>query len=115
MFHSRQHLITWLQDNLTDRVLRNLLEGGGKLELLGGFQPLPGSSLGLAGWIVALTSYRTGQCYYVCIGINEDTGQPRWWRTDQVDWRNWDGGESENPLYCGDNSEVYRRWQNENL
>ena len=112
MFHSRQHLIQWLQENLTDRVLQNLLQGGGKLELLGGFSPLPSSSL--SGWIVALTSYTTGRGHYICIGVDEETGFVRWWQTEEVDWQNWDGDKSKNPLYCGDNPEAYRRWKNRN-
>jgi len=113
MFHSRQHLIQWLQDNLTDRVLQNLLQGGGKLELFGGFSPLPNSSL--SGWIVALTSYQTGQGHYICIGADEETGQCRWWQTEEVDWMCWDGDKAANPLYCGDNPENYREWKNERI
>lgn len=112
MFHSRQHLISWLQDNLTDRVLQNLLQGGGEFELLGGFSPLPSSSN--SGWIVSLTSYRTGKAYYICIGIDKETGQARWWRIKEVKWQNWDGGNSMNPLYQGDNPGAYKRWKNGN-
>ena len=116
MFHNRQHLFQWLNDNLTnltDRVLHNLLQGGGQTELLGGFDPLPGSKG--PGWIVKLTSYRTGQTYYVCIGVSELTGQPRWWRTEaeKVCWQDWGGEKSKNPLYRGDDPERYRRLKNE--
>lgn len=106
MFHNKQHLIQWLQDNLTDHVLQSLIQHG-ELELLGGFDPLPGSSN--PGWIVALTSYRTGKTYYICIGIDKDTGQPRWWRTEKVKWQNWDGDKSKNSLYCGDVPNKYRQ------
>jgi hypothetical protein len=114
MFHSRQHLISWLQDNLSDRVLQNLLQGGGELELLGGFSPLPGSSN--PGWIVSLTSYQTGQAHYICIGVCQKTGKIRWWKTKGVEWKNWDGNKTENPLYQGDNPEIYKRWlKNESM
>ena len=113
MFHNRQHLFQWLTDNLTDRVLQNLLQGSGQAELLGGFCPLPGSTN--PGWIVGLTSYRTGQTYYVCIGVNEETGKVRWWRTKGVQWENWDGDKSENKLYQGDDPEKYWRLKNESV
>jgi len=109
MFHSRQHLIQWLQDNLTDRLLQNILQRG-QLELLGAFNPLPGSSI--PGWIVVLTSYITGQGHFICIGVDEKNGSVRWWRTKEVNWQNWDGDKSSNSLYYGDNPEAYREWKN---
>jgi len=106
MFHNKQHLFQWLTDNLSDRVLQNLLQGGGQAELLGGFSPLPGSTK--PGWIVALTSYRTGKVYYVCVGVSE-AGKAHWWRAKGVQWENWDGGGAIKTLYRGDDPEKYKR------
>lgn len=100
MFHYRQQLINWLIKNVKDRVLFNALESG-TVELLGGFERLPGSSA--SGWIVRLmTTYNTE--YLIAITATDPI---RWYRIQEVDWSTWSGNKSKHPLYQGDDPEKY--------
>jgi len=103
MVHHRQQLLNWLSKNLQDRVLLNALEYG-TVELLGGFNKLPGSST--PGWIVKLIT-ANGKKHFVAIASNPLC----WFRIKSVPWKNWDGDRSSNPLYQGDNPRRYLLWK----
>ena len=108
MIHHRQQLINFLEQNVTDRVLQNAMNRG-RVELLGGFNPLIGS---LPGWVVAITSY--WKTTYN-IGIIEDVniGKLQWFRLTRIPWKNWDGDKSKNKLYQGDNPKKYQKLKND--
>lgn len=103
---TRQHLIQWLVDNVTDRILQNALNGG-KVESFGWFNSLP--YINTPGFIVSVTSYRQST-YLIAVGFKEITGVPFWFRIEglnNVTWSNWKGGTDK--LHQGDFPEKYRR------
>ena len=109
MVHHKQQLLKFLEQNIKDRVLQNVLDSG-VVEFLGGFRPLLKD---IPGWIVQLTS-----CHNTVynIGIFEDIniGKLRWFRLTEIPWENWVGDKSENRLYQGDKPEKYLELKNDN-
>ena len=100
MIHCRQHLMNWLVKESKDDVLLNnaLLESGNRVELLGTFDPLPGSKN--PGWLVDVTSYR-GRKDLIAI-VKDYLGRPiRWHIAGGIDWDNWKGP-SDDALIGGD-------------
>jgi hypothetical protein len=96
MLHTRQELINWIHQNVTDPVIQHLLEWG-RVENLGGFDPLPTSKN--PGWVVKITS-RSGRVWFVAVGVKNY--QLYWFRLKEVDWGNWVGENAKNELYRGD-------------
>lgn len=106
---TRQHLIEWLDNNVTDRVLKNVLNGG-KVEAYGWFDQLPYTET--PGFIVALTSYRK-KTYIVAVSFREVTADPYYFRIKDVPWSKWKGWNYPDELRRGDNPEKYRRIKDE--
>ena len=102
MIHCRQHLISWLLKNVTDRVLQNALESGG-VENLGWFDPLPTSDA--AGFLIRLTSVHS-TTYIVAVAAGP-CGKYRWFRVKEFSWADW-GSDVPDELYQGDNAKVYK-------
>lgn len=101
MIHNRQHLIQWVTKNISDKVIQQAIESG-RIENLGGFNPLSGSN---PGFVVSITSVRN-KIYY--IGVVLDQYQIRWFRLKQIPWWNWVGDKSKSSLYQGDRSKIYK-------
>ena len=90
MIHCRDHLINWLINNSTDDVLLQnaFRHPGSVVELLGLFNPLPGSFR--PGWLVRLTTYRKREDLIAVVQDHLD--RPcRWYVTDHVPWDAWQG------------------------
>jgi len=100
MIHCRQHLISWLLKNVTDRVLHNVLETG-RIENLGVFDPLPTSVD--SGFIVQLTSLH--ETIYNIAVVSGACNKYRWFRVKEISWADWAGGDVE--LFQGDRPKVY--------
>ena len=103
---TRNDLIKFIEDNapLTGMLRAVLL---GHNENLGGFSRL---SIGHGGgWIVRLSSKFNRQWLIVVEPDKTLASKYRIWVLfDEVPWKFWEGAESENPLYSGDNPEEYK-------
>lgn len=94
MIHCRDHLINWLISNSTkDVLLQNAFRHPGtRVELLGLFNPLPGSLR--PGWLVRLTTYRKREDLIAVVQDHLD--RPcRWYVTDHVPWGVWCGPDND--------------------
>jgi hypothetical protein len=90
MIHCRDHLINWLINNSTqDVLLQNAFRHpGSRVELLGLFNPLPGSVR--PGWLVKIITYRKREDLIAVVQDHLD--RPcRWYVTDRVSWDTWQG------------------------
>lgn len=103
MIHCRDHLISWLLKNVTDRVLHNVLETG-VVENLGVFNPLPTSDQ--MGFIVQLISLHE-TAYNIAIVIGA-CGKYRWFRIKEFSWVDWAGDNTTTELYRGDRPKIYQ-------
>lgn len=100
MIHCRDHLINWLvKESKSDVLLHNaLMDVGTRVELLGLFNPLPGSKH--PGWLVDVISYR-GRKDLIAI-VKDYLDRPvRWHVAGGIDWGNWKGP-SDDVLIGGD-------------
>ena len=98
--HCRDHLIDWLINNSTDDILlqNTYRQPGSRIELLGLFDPLPGSLR--PGWLIKLTTYRK-RVDLVAV-VQDHLNRPcRWYITDHVPWEAWQGP-SDDMLIGGD-------------
>ena len=100
MIHCRDHLINWLINNSTDDVLLQnaFRHPGSRVELLGLFNPLPGSLK--SGWLIRVTTYRKREDLIAVVQDHLD--RPcRWYVTDHITWNTW-LGPSNDVLINGD-------------
>jgi len=107
---TRKQLIDWVKANVADPVLRKCaLER--EMEVLGGFNPLPTSTN--PGWLVHLKS-KFGNQYYVAVGVKKQIEPAYYWFRvkGDVPWENWQGLNSDNPLYRGDCFDKYKALMN---
>jgi len=107
MIHCRDHLINWLiKATESDVLLYNALkESGTRVELLGTFDPLPGSKN--SGWLVRVTTY-PGRMDLVAI-VKDYLGRPdHWYNAVKPDWNTW-LGPNDNVLIGGDGNEQVDR------
>lgn len=102
---NRKQLIDWVENNLPSPVLRKAFNHG-RVELLGAFKPVPGSSN--PGWIIRVTSSMTGKEWYVAVALHTDTGRLHSYMTDEdlIDINNYCGGKT--LLYKGDYGGKFR-------
>lgn len=103
MIHCRQHLISWLLKNVTDRVLCNVLESG-RVENLGVFDPLPTSDQ--MGFLVRITSVHN-TTYIIAVVIGP-CNKYRWFQVKEFSWMDWRGDRTMTELYRGDKPKVYK-------
>lgn len=106
---SKEDIIDWLMDNCPRPAIERALVDG-RVEFLGGFKPIPPSTL--PGWILKVTSLHDKQwnvavlandikhCYEIRIIIF-------------IPWKNWVGtyswnGEFRPDLFSGDNPKLYK-------
>jgi hypothetical protein len=102
MIHCRDHLIDWLVSNSSnDVLLRNAFrKTGTRVELLGLFDPLPGSSK--PGWLVRVTSY-SGREDLISI-VKDHLDRPHHWYTaPNITWETWQGPDND-ALIGGDSN-----------
>ena len=100
MIHSREQLTSWLVKNSSaDVLLQNAFRHPGtQVELLGLFNPLPGSLR--PGWLVRLTTCRKREDLIAVVQDHLD--RPcRWYVTNYVPWDTWQGP-SDDVLIGGD-------------
>ena len=102
MIHCRQHLISWLLKNVTDRVLHNALESG-RIENLGAFNPLPTSDK--MGFLVRITSVHNTT--YIIAVVSGVCNKYHWSRVKEFSWADWMGDRTLTELYQGDKPKVY--------
>lgn len=97
---TRQDLLDWLANNAPSMSVARAFKVGGSIIVLGAFRPVPNSNW--PGWIVlARTRFRD---YYVAVSVRP-SGTLNAYLTDIVDWKDYDGVGSPNPLYAGDRPE----------
>ena len=96
---NRKQLLDWVEDNLPSPVLKKAFRYG-RVELLGAFKPVPGSSN--PGWIIRATSSMTGKEWYIVVAFHTDTGKLKSYMTEEnlIDINNYCGGKT--LLYKGD-------------
>lgn len=102
MIHCRDHLLTWLIKAAKDDVLllSALNDSGTGVELLGMFDPLPGSKK--PGWLIRLTTC-FGREELVAI-VKDHLGRPdHIFFASGVDWSAWQGP-NDDVLIGGDNN-----------
>ena len=108
---NRNDLIKWLEDHCRDPfILRALVYG--ENEMLGGFTKIPPIS-SKPGWIVKVTAQYGGVRYVVVIPSLKDYGIFMWLDDFEIPWAYWEGDTSPNPLYQGDNPEIYKEKRDE--
>ena len=104
MIHNREQLISWLiRSAISDIFLQRALQNPGtRIELLGKFDPLPGSSE--PGWLVRVVTVNGREDL---IGIVQNyLGLPvRWFLTDYISWETW-LGPNDDVLIGGDNNDL---------
>lgn len=103
MIHSREQLISWLTKAAKDDVLllSALNDSGTRVEILGSFDPLPGSEK--PGWLIRLVT-QYGREELVAI-VKDHLGRPHHiFFAPGVDWNTWQGP-SDDVLVGGDNNE----------
>lgn len=81
MIHTRDQLIDWLNQNVTDLILQQALQHG-RIEVLGGYYaPLPTSKN--SGWLVHLVG-PYGHCYLIAVAEDRtQLGRFYWFRLAQ--------------------------------
>jgi len=96
---NKKQLFDWLENNLPSAALKKTFMHG-KVELLGAFRPVPGSSN--PGWIVRATSPMTGKEWHIVVAFHTDTGKLKSYMTEEnlIDINSYCGGET--LLYKGD-------------
>ena len=104
-FKTRNDLLSWLENNCPREAIAFAMVTG-KIELLGGFDPAPGSSN--PGWVVKVTS-KWGLHWYIVIVLNKLRHKYNVYTVKDINWKNWVGFNSMNALYQGDNLEDYKR------
>lgn len=108
MIHTRNQLIEWIEHNVCDRVLISAVCDG-TVEVLGGFKPLPTSVN--AGWLVKVVTKNRN---IHLIAVAEDCkrlGRWYWFRAPYVEWVNWIGDTTTDPLFTGDKPGVYAEFK----
>jgi len=111
-FRSKENVINWLIDNCPRPAIKRALVDG-RIEFLGGFDPIPPSIL--PGWIVKATSIYGKKNWYVAILANDIKHYYEIRIIKSVPWKNWvgttfwDDNDFRVPLFSGDNPKVYRR------
>ena len=106
-FQSKNCIIDWLIDNCPRPAIVRALEQG-RVEFLGGFNPIPPPTL--PGWILKVTSLYNKQ-WNVAI-LADDVGHRYEIRIIKfIPWECW-MGELKEPLFCGDNPELYKELKN---
>lgn len=110
-FQTENDIIDWLIDNCPRPAIVRALEQG-KVEYLGGFNPIPPSAL--PGWILKITSIYETQ-WNVAVLANEITHRYEIRIIKSVPWKNWVGTDHLNnhkkfriKLFSGDNPELYK-------
>ena len=121
-FTERKHLIQWLMENCTRKVVVRAMDEG-SVENLGRFRDV-GPTPVQSGWIIKVTSDR-GKVW--ALEIIPRPASKRWhgysiYITDfrvcdntPISWKNWVGDTYTDPLYCGDNPQEYARLKQEAL
>jgi len=107
MIHTRQQLIEWIEENVTDRTLQCAMNRG-DLEVLGGFNPLPTSAN--PGWIIQIKTVCA--TYLVAVAHDQSNlGRFYWFNAPHVPWQNWTGhkwiGDKGHELEKGDRPGLY--------
>lgn len=99
---NKNDLLAWLEENAPRKAIANAMIDG-TVELLGFFNPVPGSSL--AGWVIKITSKRK-MSWNIIITIGT-LGLPIYhaYTIETVQWENYVGGKT--PLFVGDNPISY--------
>ena len=99
---NKNELLEWLEDNAPRKAIANaMLEG--KVELLGAFHGSFGGVFNM-GWIVKVTSKR-GLSWDIVIIISRSKPGYFAYTIKKIPWGSYVGGN--NPLFAGDNPEVY--------
>lgn len=101
-FQSKENIIDWLIDNCPRPAIVRALECG-IVEFLGGFKPIPPSTL--PGWILKVTSIHDRK-WNVAILANGIKHIYEIRIIKSVPWKNYCGGKLS--LYQGDNPEKYK-------
>lgn len=109
-FRTKNDLLKWVEDNAPFGAIKTAMLGG-RIELLGAFTCIPGSSN--PGWIVRITSKRAQTRWLVAVTVNDLKQKIYAFTLGSMDapWEYYRGGAT--PLYAGDNPELYERLKNE--
>lgn len=106
-FRSKNDIIDWLEKNCPRRaIVRALREG--KVELLGGFNPLS-TTLSTAGWIVRVTSRFRAHWNVAIVPLHK----PEIRILKNVLWENYLGHDAATLITNGDNPDQYRKFKDE--
>lgn len=112
---SKENIIDWLIDNCSRPAIARALDQG-KIEFLGGFKPIPPSTL--PGWILKVISIHNKQWNIVVLA--NDTKHCYEIRIiETVPWKNWVGTAFWNDdrfrekLFSGDNPELYKEMRDD--
>ena len=104
-FRSKSQLLSWLDSNAPRPCIKRAMEDG-QIELLGAFDPAPGSKC--PGWIVrVVTQFQT--VWNVVVTYNKER-KLRCYTVDKIYWCDYKGGNSS--LYSGDYPERYKELKN---
>lgn len=108
-FRTREDVIDRAEEHLSSAyrsIARTFEEGC--VEFLGGFSSI---IKGYPGWIIRLYHPEYKKIYYVAV-VQFSFKEPAVIVLNAVKWENWNGNNSDNPLYQGDDPEKYRRLKN---
>lgn len=111
-FQSKDNLVDWLIKKCPRPAIVRALEHG-TVEHLGGFNPIPPSTL--PGWILKVTSPLGGK-WNVAVLANDITHRYEIRIIQTIPWKNWRGelnGIMCSALFCGDNPEQYKELRDE--
>lgn len=99
MIHTRNQLVDWIERNVDDRVIANAMQDG-EVWLVGAFAPLPTSCN--SGWLVKVTT-RFHTTHLIAVTESRSRlGRFYWFRAPYVEWANYIGDVSADPLFAGD-------------
>lgn len=113
-FQSKDNVIDWLIDNCPRPAIERALIDG-RIEFLGGFKPIPPSTL--PGWILIVTSVYNTQ-WNIAILANDIKHIYEIRIIKYVPWKNWVGTNFWNndsfriKLFSGDNPKKYKELRN---
>lgn len=105
-FRTRAELILYVGQRATSRACRRAMDEG-RVELLGGFAPLPPRSQ--PGWMLRVLS-KHGRTWFLAATVNADRPfECDVWEADFIPWENWIGDPKRDvsTIYEGDNRIEY--------
>ena len=103
-FQSRENIIDWLIDNCPRPAIERALIDG-RVEFLGGFNPIPPSTL--PGWILKVISLHDKQ-WIIAVLANDIKHVHEIRIIKTILWENWIGTDHCNKLFSGDNPKKYK-------